>query len=171
LPPSSLLSSIMAISKTFLLAFLLPVLLSIAAYSLHFHTTPVFETAVLQRIAQQARLKFPPDQSIKTLNDTVQFISAELKQAYPKHIHPNNQWITNLAGGFKTAMLILHASCTEYVMIWGTQVDTTGHSGRNFAEFHDFLIAGEGTVSRADVRRFIDARNVEPFPCAVSRSC
>ena len=29
-------------------------------------------------------------------------------------------------------------------MIWGAQVSTTGHSGRNLAEFHDFLLSGEG---------------------------
>lgn len=29
-------------------------------------------------------------------------------------------------------------------MIWGSQVATTGHSGRNLAEFHDFILSGEG---------------------------
>ena len=38
----------------------------------------------------------------------------------------------------------LCASFGQQVMIWGSQVSTTGHSGRNLAEFHDFLLSGEG---------------------------
>lgn len=41
-------------------------------------------------------------------------------------------------------MLLFHGSLSEYVMIWGSAVDTTGHSGRNWAEFHDWIISGEG---------------------------
>jgi hypothetical protein len=108
-------------SRSFVFFFLIPVLLSIAAYSLHFHTTPVFQQAVLQRIAHEAKAKFTPDGTERTLNATVTFIAAELHKAYPKHIHPNEIWVTNLAGGFKTAMLILHASLTEYVMIWSVR--------------------------------------------------
>lgn len=38
----------------------------------------------------------------------------------------------------------MHASLTEYVAVWGSAVDTTGHSGRNWAEFHDWIISGNG---------------------------
>lgn len=103
-------------SKAFFFVFLLPVLLAMGAYYLHFHTTPVFDQAVLSRVAEAARTRFPPDGRLETLQSTVKFITSELHAAYPKHIHPNDVWITNLAGGFKTAMLILHASLTEYVM-------------------------------------------------------
>jgi hypothetical protein len=103
--------STMALSKTFLFAFLLPVLLAIAAYSLHFHTQPVLPARSTSTNRHRSSHQIPSDGSVKSLNASVTFISAELKKAYPKHIHPNTEWITNLAGGFKTAMLILHASC------------------------------------------------------------
>jgi len=135
----------MARLRSLLLWVVLPALLAVAAgYALHAHTTPVFSAAVLGKVAAKARELYPPG-SPRALENSVEFISAELAQIYPRHIHPNDQWVTNLAGGFKTAMLILHASMTEYVMIWGSQVATTGHSGRNLAEFHDFIISDQGT--------------------------
>jgi C-8 sterol isomerase len=41
-------------------------------------------------------------------------------------------------------MVLLHGSFSEYVIIWGAQLPTTGHSGRNWARFHDWLMSGEG---------------------------
>lgn len=102
----------------------LPVLLAVVAgYALHFHAPPAFDVATLARVASEARLKFPePQGSVVTAEDrlrhleqSVAFISSELARSYPRHIHPGGQWITNLAGGFKTGMIILHASLTEYV--------------------------------------------------------
>jgi hypothetical protein len=100
---------------------LLPVVFALlVGYLLHAHTTPAFDPAVLRGVAAAARERFPPDGSQATLHSTVTFVADELARLYPKHIHgrPTDPWITNLAGGFKTAMLILHASTTEYVMIW-----------------------------------------------------
>eukprot|EP01098_Paradermamoeba_levis_P009115 TRINITY_DN3782_c0_g1_i3.p1 TRINITY_DN3782_c0_g1~~TRINITY_DN3782_c0_g1_i3.p1 ORF type:complete len:216 (-),score=51.86 TRINITY_DN3782_c0_g1_i3:96-743(-) len=69
-------------------------------------------------------------------------ITAELKKAYPGHIHDDTHWVLNCAGGFKTSMIILHASLTEYVIFWGSAVRTTGMSGRHLGTFHDFLMTG-----------------------------
>ena len=40
------------------------------------------------------------------------------------------QWIFVNAGGWMGSMCLLHASLSEYVLLFGTAVDTTGHSGR-----------------------------------------
>jgi C-8 sterol isomerase len=37
----------------------------------------------------------------------------------------------------------LYASFTEYVILFGTPIGTEGHSGRNWAEYHDTVLDGE----------------------------
>jgi hypothetical protein len=111
-------------SRTALLLWIsLPVALAIlTGYLLHAHTTPVFSASVLRGVAEAARLRFPPDGTTDTLEKSVAFISAELHQLYPKHIHLGQTWTTNLAGGFKTGMLILHA-CGSHGHINNTMSD------------------------------------------------
>lgn len=119
--------------------------LSLIVIFLRSHTqTALFDNNVLKKIATQARIQYPDDGSIESLNSTITYIHQQLIKHYGGHIETQPIWISNLAGGFKTAMYLFHGSLSEYVMIWGSSVDTTGHSGRNWAEFHDFIIAGEG---------------------------
>lgn len=47
------------------------------------------------------------------LQEAFDNVTAELVRVYPAHIHPSNTWILNCAGGFKTQMLLLHASLSE----------------------------------------------------------
>ena len=58
-------------------------------------------------------------------------VHAELQKTYPGHILPTNdlQWIFVNAGGWMGSMCLLHASLTEYVLFFGTALDTSGHSG------------------------------------------
>ncbi len=98
-----------------------------------------------------------------SLNESITLIQQQLHRAYPDYIHIHDEWLFNLAGGFKTGIiflryfslisnikfigiLLMHASLTEYVAIWGSAVETTGHSGRNWAEFHDWIISGNGKL-------------------------
>jgi len=80
-----------------------------------------------------------------TLNQTITLLQHHLHTLHPTHIHIHDEWLFNLAGGFKTGLLLLHASLTEYVAIWGSAVDTVGHSGRNWATFDDWIVSGNGT--------------------------
>jgi len=52
-------------------------------------------------------------------------------------------WLFMNAGGWMGSMCLLHASFTEYVLFFGTALDTTGHSGRYWANVSDTLIIGE----------------------------
>ncbi|GFS14365.1 sigma non-opioid intracellular receptor 1 [Elysia marginata] len=60
------------------------------------------------------------------------------------------------AGGWMGSMCLLHASLTEYLLFFGTAVDTTGHSGRYWANISDTLLTGkmfqwkEGTLKNIE---------------------
>ena len=68
----------------------------------------------------------------KELNVAYKKIYEELAETYPGHILPveDHQWIFMNAGGWMGSMNILHASITEYVLFFGTAIDTSGNSGR-----------------------------------------
>ncbi len=62
---------------------------------------------------------------------------------YPDLIDPAPRWIFNNAGGAMGSMLILHASVTEYVIVFGSAVGTEGHSGRFPADDYFMVLHGE----------------------------
>jgi len=70
-------------------------------------------------------------------------IRERLHEEYPGHILDGDHWIFNNAGGAMGQMLVLHASITEYVMIFGSPIGTEGHSGRFFAKDFFFILEGE----------------------------
>ncbi|XP_030048698.1 sigma non-opioid intracellular receptor 1 [Microcaecilia unicolor] len=85
-------------------------------------------------------------------------IITELRKKHPGHIlqDENLQWVFVNAGGWMGSMCLLHASLTEYVLLFGAAVDTGGHSGRYWVEISDTVISGtfrrwkEGTT-KSDV--------------------
>ncbi|TVY23812.1 C-8 sterol isomerase [Lachnellula hyalina] len=79
-------------------------------------------------------------------NDTaavVTFIAGELSEKLPGgYVNLDQEWIFNNAGGAMGAMYILHASVTEYLIIFGTAVGTEGHSGRHTADDYFHILKG-----------------------------
>ncbi|CAN2390784.1 cell death in response to hydrogen peroxide [Pristimantis euphronides] len=71
-------------------------------------------------------------------------IVLELRRKHPGHILPDEdlQWVFVNAGGWMGSMCLLHASLTEYILLFGTAVDTSGHSGRYWAEISDTILSG-----------------------------
>jgi C-8 sterol isomerase len=70
-------------------------------------------------------------------------IAADLAQAYPAHIQAAPRWVFNLAGGYVGVMTILHASLSEYILLFGAPIGATGFSGRYLMDVYDFLLTGE----------------------------
>lgn len=95
----------------------------------------IFDVEVLHRVARE-KLGQPMDQMIKA-------IAADLNEIYPGHIALDPPWVLNNAGGAMGAFALLHASITEYLIVFGTPIGTEGHSGRHLATDYFMMLEGE----------------------------
>jgi C-8 sterol isomerase len=109
----------------------------------------VFDPATLKDVAKSGIQKAGPNASATAVVDAV---IAEAKLRYPKYVTTANDWLFNNAGGAMGSMKILHASFSEYVIIFGTAVGTEGHTGRFFAEDYFTIVYGEQWAQKADSR-------------------
>ena len=107
----------------------------------------VFDPKSLQAVAQDGIRKAGTN---ATATAVVQSVIAEAKARYPQYITTTNGWLFNNAGGAMGSMTILHASFSEYVIIFGTSVGTEGHTGRFLAEDFFTIIYGEQWAQKAD---------------------
>ncbi|KAF2140793.1 uncharacterized protein K452DRAFT_252693 [Aplosporella prunicola CBS 121167] len=99
----------------------------------------VFDTAELHGLSKRAIEAHG--------NDTraiVSYIVGELSQKDGVHPYVNldEEWVFNNAGGAMGAMYIIHASITEYLIIFGTAIGTEGHTGRHTADDYFHILTG-----------------------------
>eukprot|EP01135_Chromosphaera_perkinsii_P003043 Nk52_evm25s233 gene=Nk52_evmTU25s233 len=97
----------------------------------------IFDPVVLHQIAKDAISRDIPIEKRITL------IVEKLSEKYPGHVNNDQVWVFNNAGGAMGAMYIIHASITEYVIIFGTPIGTEGHTGRFFADDYFIILEGE----------------------------
>lgn len=98
----------------------------------------IFDQHVLHDVAKRNIEKYSNDTHALITN-----IAQDLEKQYPGHIQLKEEWVFNNAGGAMGAMWILHASITEYVIIFGTPVGTEGHTGRFQADDYFIILEGE----------------------------
>lgn len=96
----------------------------------------LFDPEVLRQCAALGR-----DRPLEEAFDAITFALAE---RYPGHVNTGpRRWIYNCAGGAKGVMHLLHGSITEYLIFFGSDIGTQGHSGIYRTEVYDWLFAGE----------------------------
>ncbi|KAM3440459.1 hypothetical protein MY4824_002173 [Beauveria thailandica] len=101
----------------------------------------VFELDHLQDLAKRS-----VDRHGNDTRGAVRYIVDELSARYPAHINLEEEWVFNNAGGAMGAMYIIHASITEYLIIFGTAVGTEGHTGRHTADDYFHILTGTQTA-------------------------
>jgi C-8 sterol isomerase len=78
-----------------------------------------------------------------TVEERIARFTSALSDRYPGLVNEDAPWILSNAGGGMGQMKLLHASLTEYVLLFGTPVGTDGHTGRYVAEEWFFILDGE----------------------------
>jgi hypothetical protein len=70
-------------------------------------------------------------------------ITTTLAAAHPHAvIDVEPTWIFINAGGWMGSFALVYASLSEYVLLFGTAIPTSGHSGRYWAHIEDTLLTG-----------------------------
>ncbi len=83
------------------------------------HKGYIFDQHVLHRVATEAIA-----QNYTKTEQLISHIVSGLDKEYPGHINKVQEWLFNNAGGAMGAMYLIHASLTEYVIIFGTPIGT-----------------------------------------------
>lgn len=116
----------------------------------------IFDPEQLHTLAKQALIenghlnvtngKLTPiaQESPNSLRPVIDYIVAELrKKVDNRYLTDKEEWIFNNAGGAMGAMFIIHASLTEYLIIFGTPLGTEGHTGLHTADDYFHILYGE----------------------------
>lgn len=90
----------------------------------------------------------------KPIEAAVAAIRDELDATWPGAIEKHPKWVMAIYGGTTATMTVLHASITEYLLVYGSPIGTRGFSGRYLFDCWDFMLQGE-------MRTFLDNRSTE----------
>jgi C-8 sterol isomerase len=112
----------------------------------------IFDQNVLQGIAQKNIQLYSND-----THALVRSVVQDLEKEYPGHINVKEEWVFNTAGGAMGQMWIVHASITEYILIFGTDIGTEGHTGRYLCDDYFIILEGEQWSQRpGDLHRMVN---------------
>ncbi|EKM53794.1 uncharacterized protein PHACADRAFT_148597 [Phanerochaete carnosa HHB-10118-sp] len=111
------------------------------------HRWYVFEPESLHQLAKAAIAASPDPNDAWFMTN---YIVKNLTETYsPTQVALNldtSEWFFSNAGGAMGAMYVIHASITEYIIIFGTPVGTEGHTGIHTADDYFNVLVGERWV-------------------------
>ncbi|KAL4243340.1 C-8 sterol isomerase [Abortiporus biennis] len=104
----------------------------------------VFDPESLHTLAKDAIAASPsPNDTYAIIN----YIVSHLQEEYPSSLVSLNtntsEWTFSNSGGAMGAFYVIHASITEYLMIFGTPLGTEGHTGIHTADDYFNVLVGE----------------------------
>jgi C-8 sterol isomerase len=109
----------------------------------------IFDPVKLQQISQSA-ISMHGSGSNAT-EPLLRQITQDLRAAYGDAVQDwtADDWFFNNAGGAMGTMVILHASVSEYLIFFGTALQTEGHSGVHLADDYFTILTGHQHAAKA----------------------
>jgi C-8 sterol isomerase len=110
-------------------------------------TLYVFDPVKLQQISKKAIASPGAGKNFTLLLD---HLVTGLQEEYGTNLVQSlahNEWFLNNAGGAMGQMVILHASLTEYLIVFGSPVGTEGHTGVHLADDYFTILRGQQWAS------------------------
>lgn len=104
------------------------------------HTQFIFDPVKLQQISQNA-ISIHGNATEPLLHQITHDLQAEYGDAVQDWTA--DDWFFNNAGGAMGTMVILHASVSEYLIFFGTALQTEGHSGVHLADDYFTILIGQ----------------------------
>ncbi|KAM0792089.1 hypothetical protein ACM66B_004793 [Microbotryomycetes sp. NB124-2] len=135
------------------------------------HNWYIFDSPSLHELCKEA-VKLYPDDNVSMVNHLVvniraryptfainqnSFSATPLRPVNsstnaidPQSYTPNpREWVFNNAAGAMGTMYLIHASITEYLIIFGTAMGSEGHTGRHTADDYFHILSGEELAAPA----------------------
>lgn len=101
----------------------------------------IFDPKTLNTICNDVLEKFGSDDAEVLLRSVRDALAEHYGDEFiNKYTH--EEWVFNNAGGAMGQMIILHASLTEYLILFGTATGTEGHTGVHFADDYFTILRG-----------------------------
>lgn len=119
----------------------LPAVFFVLYYVIDFwlaHKNYLTSTAEIAAIANEARARGQAGNATDIMDHAVTLLT----EKYGNAIQADAPWIFMRAGGWMGAFKMLYATPSEYVLLFGTGIHTSGHSGRYWADISDTLLTG-----------------------------
>lgn len=109
----------------------------------------IFDHVELQQIVKRTLAETGEDKAEVLFENLTNNLIERYGQKYINKFNTQD-WVFNNAGGAMGQMIILHASISEYLIIFGTAVGTEGHSGIHFANDYFTILKGVQYAAKAN---------------------